>query len=152
MRQVIHTPVEMIRFTLKCAEGHAFESWFQSNKAFDMLSETGQLTCPECGSATVEKAPMAPRLSSEKTTDPAPKAEPKEPDPRAEAMAELRRKVEENADYVGRRFASEARAMHVGDAPGRSIWGEASVAEAKELLDDGVPVAPVPGQPRRRTN
>lgn len=135
----------MVRYSLSCAEGHAFESWFQSAKAFDDLAARGLLSCAQCGSPKVEKALMAPAVSTAK-----PLAEPQYPQ---EAMlAAMRRHVEDNSDYVGLSFAAEARKMHEGDAPSRSIWGEAKPEEAKALLEDGIPVAPLPFMPKRSTN
>ncbi|QBF32922.1 DUF1178 family protein [Thalassococcus sp. S3] len=140
----------MIQYALKCADGHTFDSWFQSAEAYDKLESAGMVTCAVCGSSQVEKAVMTPRVGSSRSepstalTGPASPAE--------QALADMRRHVEENADYVGTDFASEARAMHVGDAPERSIYGEARPEDAKQLIDDGVPVAPLPFLPPRKTN
>ena len=136
----------MVRYSLSCADGHGFESWFQSASAFDDLASRGLLSCAECGSPKVEKALMAPAVSKRD----APLAKPQSPQ---EAMlAAMRRHVEENSDYVGQSFATEARKMHFGDAPERSIWGEASPSEAKSLIEDGIPVAPLPFLPKTRAN
>ena len=135
----------MVRYSLSCAEGHAFESWFQSATAFDDLAARGLLACAECGSSRVDKALMAPALSTAK-----PLAEPR--DGREAMLAALRRHVEETSDYVGLSFATEARAMHEGDMPERPIWGEAKPEEARALLEDGIPVAPLPFMPKRSTN
>lgn len=136
----------MVRYSLSCADGHGFESWFQSASAFDDLASRGLLSCAECGSAKVEKALMAPAVSKRD----APLAKPQSPQ---EAMlAAMRRHVEENSDYVGQSFATEARKMHLGDAPERAIWGEASPTEAKSLIEDGIPVAPLPFLPKTRAN
>ncbi len=144
----------MIRYALTCAEAHEFESWFASASAYDGLRGAGHVTCPVCGSSNVEKALMSPqvrpaRRSAEK---PAPGALSKPETPQETALSELRRKVEETSDYVGGSFVSEARRMHEGDIPHRSIYGEARLDEAKKLLDDGVPVAPLPFTPRRKAN
>ena len=136
----------MVRYSLSCADGHGFESWFQSASAFDDLASRGLLSCAECGSPRVEKALMAPAVSKRD----APLATPQSPQ---EAMlAAMRRHVEENSDYVGQSFATEARKMHLGDAPERSIWGEASPSEAKALIEDGISVAPLPFLPKTRAN
>lgn len=144
----------MIQFSLKCAKGHQFDSWFQSGAAFDKLHAAGMVSCVHCGDTSVEKALMAPRVNA---TEDAPdvsstplSAPPQ--DKAAKALAELRAHVEKNSDYVGGNFAQEARAMHDGDAPERPIWGEARSDEAKKLIDDGVPVAPLPFVPTRKTN
>ncbi|MCC5974343.1 MAG: DUF1178 family protein [Rubellimicrobium sp.] len=141
----------MIRFSLSCAEGHAFDSWFQSGDAFDRLAAAGQVRCITCGTTRVAKALMAPSVRSEAAptlTAPPDSAE----DRRTTMLAELRRRIEENADYVGLSFAAEARAIHDGDAPERAIYGEAAPDEARKLLEDGIPVAPLPFLPRSRTN
>ncbi len=120
----------MIRYDLRCVAGHAFDSWFGSAAAFDTLAARGAIVCPECGTDAVEKAPMAPRV----VTAPAPER----------PIDRLRRHLEEEADYVGRDFAAEARAIHRGEAPDRPIWGEARGSEARELAEEGVAVLPLP--------
>jgi hypothetical protein len=167
----------MIRYSLKCAEGHSFDSWFQSAAAYDKLADAGMVSCAVCGSAKVEKAIMAPRVRpGRKAVSQGGKAESFElsdteaaseaqqrPEPVGgaltapsseveKAIKELRKQVEANSDYVGKDFASEARAMHLGEAPPRSIHGEARLDEAKSLIEDGVPVVPLPFGPTRKTN
>jgi hypothetical protein len=146
----------MIRYTLTCAERHDFESWFQSSAAYDRLAEVGRVTCPACGSSDVQKALMAPAvMGTGKAVEPAGTDAPAAPPSPAEierALAALRRQVEENSDYVGLNFAAEARRMHAGEAPERSIYGEALPDEARQLVEDGVPVTPLPFVPRRKTN
>lgn len=142
----------MIRFALSCDRDHGFDSWFQSSEAYDALARAGKLACPVCGSTVVDKALMAPNVQI------APPARignrPLGPSEGAleQALAELRRQVEENSDYVGLNFAKEARAMHDGDAPARAIHGEAKPDEARKMLEDGLPVMPLPFVPRRKTN
>ena len=141
----------MIHYALKCKDGHAFESWFKSASAFDALQDAGHLTCAVCGISGVTKAIMAPRIAhAPEPTSQKPLTGEKSETERA--LAELRRKVEENADYVGPRFAEEARAMYLGTSPERAIYGEASGAEARALIDDGVPVSPLPFFPNRKAN
>lgn len=145
----------MIKFALRCAEGHVFESWFQSSAAFDSLRVQGFLTCPDCGSAQVEKALMAPAVATAKTESPDPAADTTPeitPDARAEKLRALRAEIEAQSDYVGQKFAHEARAMYLGDIPQRSIYGEAKLDEAKALLEEGVPVMPLPFMPTRKSN
>jgi hypothetical protein len=145
----------MIQYSLKCANGHKFDSWFQSASAYEKLHLAGMVTCSVCGSSDVEKAIMTPRVRpARKATKPEDAPKPlAEPGSDAEkALAEMRKAVEENSDYVGKDFASEARAMHEGDAPERSIYGEARLEEAKALVEDGIPVAPLPFMPSRKTN
>lgn len=149
----------MIRYALKCEKAHVFESWFQNAEAFEKLRDASQITCPECGSITRDKAVMAPRVRTSRDATPqsdpkpAPETKPLAPAGKTEqAIAALRAEVEKNSDYVGLSFASEARKMHDGDIPQRSIYGEARLDEAKKLLEDGVPVAPLPFRPQRKLN
>jgi hypothetical protein len=134
----------MIRFNLKCDQDHEFESWFQSGDAFDKLVGANMVNCNTCGSTKVVKTIMAPAVStSSKITA---------PKPSEAALAAMRKHVEGNADYVGKTFAKEARDMHDGTSPERAIYGEANFAEAKKLLEDGIPVMPLPFMPRKKTN
>jgi hypothetical protein len=145
----------MIQFALKCASGHEFESWFKSGEGFEALVRAGHVSCPSCGSTEVGKALMAPRVRPARKAAAAPAAERPLAAPASdveEALAALRREVEKNSDYVGMNFAAEARRIHAGDAPERSIYGEAKPEEARKLIEDGVPVAPLPFIPQRKTN
>lgn len=151
----------MIQYALKCHEGHQFDSWFQNAEAFDKLRQAGMVTCAVCGSTKVEKAVMAPRVRPARSaaSQPGEPAEQPKPAPLSEpasaaeqALAELKKQIEENSDYVGTKFAEEARAIHTGDAPERAIYGEANAEEAKSLIEDGVPVAPLPFLPGRKSN
>ena len=139
----------MIRYTLKCADGHLFDSWFQSADAYDSLRRAGHVACAVCGDAAVDKAPMAPRVSSS-APEPRPLSRPE--NAQETALAALKRHVEAHSDYVGRDFAREARAIHEGDSPRRAIWGEARGDEVKTLVEDGVPIAPLPFTPTRKAN
>jgi hypothetical protein len=136
----------MIRYSLKCSADHGFDSWFQSASAFETLARAGHVACPFCGVTTVEKALMAPQVALGEAVLSAPQND------REKAMADLRRKVEENAEYVGVNFVAEARKMHEGAVPERSIYGEARPEEAIKLLQEGVAVAPLPFMPVRKTN
>ncbi len=151
----------MILYALKCSRDHSFDSWFQSAEAFDKLAASGHLGCVICGDASVSKVLMAPavRPARAAVTDAARPVPPQRSQSLAlpnteleKAIAELRRKVEETSDYVGANFAQEARAIHDGGAPERSIWGEARPEEARALIEDGVPVAPLPFLPSRKAN
>lgn len=137
----------MIRYDLKCDMDHSFDSWFANAAAYDRLAAAGHVACPDCGSTKVEKALMAPRVA---TSEAKPLSAPR--NPQEEALAELRRKIEENSDYVGMSFAAEARAMHEGRIPDRAIHGEAKLEDAKKLLEEGVPVVPLPFLPARKAN
>jgi hypothetical protein len=129
----------MIRFHLKCDQNHQFESWFQSNDAFDKLAQKGLVACAICGSVEVSKSVMAPAVATKGA-------------PAEHPLAALRRKVEESADYVGASFATEARAIHDGDAPDRPIYGEARPEDARRLLQDGIPVLPLPFVPAKKSH
>ncbi|MCE5973919.1 DUF1178 family protein [Sinirhodobacter sp. WL0062] len=143
----------MIRYTLKCESDHSFDSWFQSVEAFDKLLAAGMVACSVCGSSKVAKALMAPTVQPARKAATQPEAPLAAPQGEVEqALAAMRRHVEENSDYVGMNFAAEARAMHDGEAPERAIHGEAKLEEAKALLEDGIPVKPLPFLPRRKTN
>lgn len=151
----------MIRYSLTCSAGHDFETWFRSSSDFDALVERGEVSCPTCGSAKVEKAMMAPAVATarkrEARTEAAnqvvPVANPQATEiaaKRAELMAmmrKLREEVTKNSDYVGDRFAEEARRIHFDEAEPRGIYGEATVHEVRELAEDGVPVLPLPQLP-----
>ncbi|MFO1110539.1 MAG: DUF1178 family protein [Bradyrhizobium sp.] len=159
----------MIRYALRCEQGHSFESWFQSSAAYDSQVKRKLVACPVCGSAKVEKAIMAPRIVGKKGRSSAPAPAPAEAtappetpaaEPTSLMMAqerELRAKIKElrdhivkNADNVGERFPNEARAMHYGDKEHRPIYGEASPEEARALIDEGVEVSPLPTLPEDR--
>jgi hypothetical protein len=141
----------MIKFTLKCKEDHRFDSWFQSSDAFDKLQNAKMVSCVVCGSTEVEKTLMAPQVRNSKAADTVP-ALTEASDPREQALAALRKQVEDNSEYVGMNFAREARDIHDGLSPERAIYGEAKPEEARKLIEDGVPVAPLPFVPGRKTN
>ena len=139
----------MIRYSLKCSNDHLFDSWFRNSEAFDTLLKAGQVTCAVCGDAKVEKAIMAPAVKGGKKKDAEAEATPDTPlstpsSPAEIALRQMRKHLEKNSDYVGRDFATEARKMHDGEVDARAIWGEASTKDAKALIDDGIPVAPLP--------
>jgi hypothetical protein len=137
----------MIRYDLTCPSDHRFDSWFSNAAGFDTQKAAGQVACPTCGSTVIEKALMAPNVATAHTR---PMTTPR--DGREAALAALREKVEQGSDYVGMNFVAEARAIHAGDAPERSIYGEAKPEEARALIEDGVPVTPLPFMPTRKTN
>ena len=136
----------MIRFSLICDHEHEFEAWFRNNDDFDRQKKRGFVECPECGSSKVEKALMAPAVARSRESRAA--------DERAMAKAALqqlaavRKHVEENCDYVGPKFADEARKIHHGEVEKRDIYGEATAEEAKELAEEGVEFARIPWGPR----
>ncbi len=152
----------MIKYALQCRDGHRFESWFADADAYDALARAGHLSCAVCGGAEVEKSVMAPRLGKAATvparasegSTPSIPARPLSTDstPQEKALADLRAKVERESEYVGGEFARVARAIHYGDEPHRSVHGEARLKDAKALLEDGIPVMPLPFTSARKTN
>ena len=134
----------MIKYNLKCDHEHEFEVWFSKSSDFDEQAPKGLIACPHCSSTKVEKAIMAPNVSTaRKKADIAEK--------RAKAMTmmnaaanKIRQEIEDNCDYVGDKFADEARAIHYGEKDERGIYGEASPKQASELLEEGIDVAPLP--------
>lgn len=139
----------MIHYNLKCINNHAFSSWFDSVNAFDKLEKTKMLSCPVCGSDEIKRAIMSPQVSPSRTkqavslSEPASEIEKK--------ISEVRKKIEAESENVGKNFTTEVRAMHEGDSPFRSIYGEAKIKDAKSLIDDGIPVIPLPWI-KRQTN
>lgn len=157
----------MIRYRLQCRKGHQFEAWFSSSTDYDKQAKRGLVTCPDCGTSKVSKTLMAPGVATRKgkrsaPVEPVPAPQPGEgqsqpaapSDSRVEMqdkflalMRELRKEVEKKADYVGPRFAEEARKIYYKEAESRGIWGEATLKEAKELVDEGIDCLPLPVLP-----
>lgn len=135
----------MIRYTLKCSTGHSFDSWFSDSATYERLEKAGHVSCSICGTSEVSKAMMAPRVTMGQ--DRAPLST--QTSPEETAIKQLREKVEAESDYVGSTFAQEARRMHDGESDARSIWGEATGGEARALVEDGIPVIPLPFGPRK---
>jgi hypothetical protein len=161
----------MIRYRLVCAKKHEFESWFANSAAFDKQSKRGLVACPDCGSTKVEKMLMtpsvgrstkgraaAPEVPAAAAPAPAPTDAPAAPvammSPQERELRsklkELREHLVKNAENVGRRFPEEARKMHYGEIEHRSIYGEASPKEAKELYEEGIEFHPLPVLPDER--
>ena len=157
----------MIRYTLACDAGHAFESWFPSSASYDAQAARGLVTCPACDSARVAKRVMAPAVARTDRAKaalpvpaaPSPRAAPSpaavalvsEPERQMRAMLRaLREHVRQNSDHVGERFAHEARRMHYGEAETRSIHGEVTPDDARALLDEGIEIFPLPAAPDDR--
>lgn len=140
----------MIRFSLTCEQEHEFEAWFRSNEDFETQRKRGFVDCPSCGSSKVDKALMAPAVSTGRKRE---KLALAMGEAQKEAMAQLKalsQKMRENADYVGDKFAEEARKIHFGETDPRGIYGEATLEEAKGLAEDGVEFMPVPVFPDDR--
>lgn len=135
----------MIRFSLRCDQDHEFDGWFRNNEDFDAQKERHLVACPACGSVNVEKALMAPAVSTSGNEGRQVALAMSEEQKKAVAqLKELSKKVREGADYVGPKFAEEARKIHFGETQARGIYGEATKEEAKGLAEDGVSFMPLP--------
>ncbi|MDZ4373727.1 MAG: DUF1178 family protein [Phenylobacterium sp.] len=141
----------MIKYALTCDQDHAFEGWFGSSGDYDDQLARGLLECPACGSAAVRKQIMAPAVSGTKRSLREPPAA-KMQAMMMEAAGRIRQHVEENFDDVGDTFAREARAIHEGKAEERGIYGQASPTEVRDLIEDGVPIAPLPPEAPKKTD
>ena len=141
----------MIKYALACDYDHAFEGWFGSSSDYDDQAARGLLECPLCASKVVRKQIMAPAVAGTKARTAAPEPSAQVREMMMTAMGEVRRQVEENFDYVGDRFAKEARDIHDGKSEERGIYGEASPKEVKALIEDGVRIAPLPPAAPKKT-
>jgi hypothetical protein len=140
----------MIRFSLVCERDHEFEAWFRNSDDFDTQKKRGFVTCPACNSAKVEKALMAPAVSTGRRKEKIALAAGEQHKQMLQQFQELGRKLREGAENVGDKFAEEARKIHFGETEARGIYGEASPDEVKGLLEDGVEVLPLPPLPEER--
>ena len=141
----------MIRYRLSCSDRHEFDAWFRSSTAFDEQAGARQVTCPECGSHDVEKTLMAPSVKTSRSQEKAAKQKRRMASLRQPELTEMMRKirdhVRENADYVGDKFADEARKIHYEEAETRGIYGEATLDEAEALREEGIAFQPLPVLP-----
>lgn len=140
----------MIRFSLHCDQAHDFEGWFRSNDDFETQRKRGFVECPECGSQKVEKALMAPSVSTSRKQAKIALAMGQEQRKAIAALKELSEKVRANAENVGDKFAEEARKIHFGETEARGIYGAATLDEAKGLAEDGIEFMPLPVFPDDR--
>ncbi|QQR36938.1 DUF1178 family protein [Devosia oryziradicis] len=134
----------MIQYSLHCSKGHHYDAWFKNAAAFDEQQARGIVTCAVCGDGAIAKAPMAPavaRTDNQKVSLSA--AHPDAPKFR-DLLRAYRQKVMSEADYVGDRFADEARKIHFEEAEARGIYGEATRDEVAGLIEDGVDFLPLP--------
>jgi hypothetical protein len=141
----------MIKYNLRCAKEHGFEAWFDNIDSFESQRENGLLRCPSCNSAKVERAIMAPAIPKKSNAS---RSAPTAPEPSSvmQMMQKMKDHVTENFDYVGDQFAEEARAIYYGEKEDRDIYGETSLDDARALVEEGVPVAPLPLLPDRAKN
>lgn len=130
----------MIVFDLRCPAGHVFEAWFASSVAYGEQQVAGQVTCPVCGAGEVEKAVMAPAVAAKGNQGPPPAAVKQ----MIAHLAAAQAKALQSSEWVGAGFAKRARAMHAGEETTATIHGQATPAEAKALIEEGVPIAPLP--------
>jgi hypothetical protein len=134
----------MIVFDLRCTAGHVFEAWFGSSTAYEEQRRAGHLACPICGTAEVGKALMAPAVAAKGNRAAPADAALAAAKAALRTLADAQAKALASSEWVGTGFAGRARAMHDGDAPRATIHGQATLAEAKALAADGVPIAPLP--------
>jgi hypothetical protein len=145
----------MISFNLRCGKDHVFEAWFKDGKSFDRQARQGKVACPVCGNSKVEKAPMAPNIASgvSRKSGGADGGRKSEVAVQAaayhEALKKLRSEVEKNCDYVGDKFAEEARKIHYNESEQRNIYGETTDQEAQALHEEGVEFARIPWPTRQ---
>ena len=142
----------MIAFRLVCKDGHEFEGWFSNSDAYAAQAKAGDLVCPVCGNEDVTKGIMAPAVKTSVTkakgrTTPTPSENTANQQKLRKFVAGFRKYVEENADYVGPKFPDEARKIHYGETEARHIYGESTLGEAKELIEEGIQIAPMPPDP-----
>lgn len=155
----------MIHYQLRCHAGHAFDGWFRDSASFDRQAGAGLVDCPDCGSAKVARALMAPaipkkgRVKPVMAPTPAPVPTPTDAPHNVAAagpmparvvalLQRMRAEVESNCDYVGGQFADEARRMDRGESDRRGIYGEATEDEAEALRDEGIDIGQIPWVPR----
>ena len=138
----------MIAYSLVCKDGHEFEGWFSNSEAYAAQAKAGDLVCPVCGNDDIAKGIMAPAVKGSATKAKGrTEATPQEQQKLKQFVAGFRKYVEENADYVGPKFPEEARKIHYGETEARHIYGESTVREAKELIEEGIEIAPMPPDP-----
>ena len=130
----------MILFTLRCSSDHEFEAWFRDGDAYEAQQQAGEIACPHCGDAQVEKAPMAPNIGRSREV----KGPTVSPAQMRAMLTALRQQVEQNCDYVGERFAEEARRIHYGEADPHGIYGEATTEESQALTEEGIEFGQIP--------
>lgn len=144
----------MIRYQLLCAQDHEFDAWFSGSAGFDQQVAQSEILCPECGTSDVRKGLMTPSVATSrmKRSGRKEKARQVAMETVGQAMRALKTKVESECDDMGTGFAEEARKIHYGEAEERGIYGDATVAEAKELLEEGVDILPLPFTPAAKLN
>lgn len=140
----------MISFSLTCESAHVFDAWFRSSDDFEQQCERSLVTCPHCNSSKISKALMAPSVSTGRRKEKLAMAADAEGKKKMNELREMARKVLDGSENVGDKFAEEARKIHFGESEARSIYGEASIEEAKSLIEDEIPFLPIPVLPDDR--
>ncbi len=141
----------MILYELKCSNEHHFEAWFKDSAAYDKQVKRGEIECPVCSETQVSKAIMAPNVSTSRRREGSESRAEEVATEILQAVGKLQKYVENNCEDVGDRFAEEARAIHNGEAEARGIYGEATREEAEELIEEEIPVLPLPKRPRKHS-
>ncbi len=141
----------MILYELNCSNGHNFEAWFRDGATYDKQAKRGDVECPICSDTSIGKAPMAPRLSNSVKKENGEERAKEVAEQILRAVNKIQDHVEENCDYVGDKFADEARAIHYGDAGERGIYGEATGKEVSDLIDEKIDVLPLPRRSRKNS-
>ncbi|MBL07943.1 MAG: hypothetical protein CML96_02640 [Rhodobiaceae bacterium] len=138
----------MIKYSLRCSDGHNFEAWFSSSKAYEDQTQDSLVLCPLCDSREIKKNIMSPNIGKKgnksNTNNDVKKIE--------VMMNKVRKHVEKNYEYVGKKFPEEARAMHYEEKESKDIYGESSIEEAKELIEEGIDIHPIPGINKKTKN
>jgi len=142
----------MIKYRLICEQDHEFDGWFAGSEAFDAQVLAKEVACPYCETTKVQKALMAPSVVTSKRKKNSGTTPTEAVEQVQMFMSKVRQHVETNFDYVGDQFADEARRIHYGETDEREIYGEATLDEAKDLIDEGVSVAPLPGADKSKAN
>ena len=146
----------MIKYSLICDDEHEFEAWFSSSSDYEAQLKKRQISCPHCSSKKVEKAIMAPNVSTARRKQESRDKQAKSVPAMGVLADKIRAEIETNCDYAGEKFSDEARAIHYGEKDARAIYGEATPSEAKELIDEGIAIAPLPDalapMPKKKLN
>tara|TARA_Y100000758_G_C16045184_1_gene419629 strand:+ start:320 stop:736 length:417 start_codon:yes stop_codon:yes gene_type:complete len=138
----------MIKYSLRCSDGHNFEAWFSSSKAYEDQTQDSLVLCPLCDSREIKKNIMSPNIGKKGN-----KSNANNDVKKIEVMMnKVRKHVEKNYEYVGKKFPEEARAMHYEEKESKDIYGESSIEEAKELIEEGIDIHPIPGINKKTKN
>ena len=132
----------MIKYSLECNKSHIFDAWFSDSLNFEKQNKKNQISCPNCSSLIIKKSIMAPSIPSKNYKSDLLN---EKKDKVEVVLSKVRKHVEDNFDYVGDKFADEARSMHYGEKEEREIYGETTIEDAVDLIEEGVNVKPMLG-------